>query len=263
MPLAYTWGEVYGLVCYTELMAKPFLSVIIPAYNESGRLPLTLVDIDRHLEEQDFAYEIIVVNDGSTDSTGEVVKRFQSLIKELTYINNPTNRGKGAALRIGMLAAKGTWCVSIDADNAVSIVEFTKALPYLKSGAVDIVVGSRQVRGASVKPGLPLHRTLAEYTLNWFARSMLKLPVKDTLAGFLCMSREVAHRIFSSTKCNRWSAELEAIAIGASHGLRIKEMPIFVSPKPDSHLRFGDYLQIMGEVFKMRAWIKKGRYSNS
>ncbi len=132
-------------------MAKPFLSVIIPAYNEADRLPITLIDVDKHLSQQEYDYEIIVVNDGSKDQTAEVVGKFTNLINNLRIINNPDNRGKGAVVRQGMLAAKGNWRLFMDADNSTSVIEFNKMLPYLKEG-YEVLIGSRAVRGAKLQP---------------------------------------------------------------------------------------------------------------
>src|SRR3989344_2275373 len=113
---------------------NPFLSKIIPAYNEVKRLPLALIDIDRHLSEAEYSYEIIVVNDGSNDATAETVNRFSHLIKNLRLIDNQENHGKGWAVRQGMLSAKGNWRLFMDADNSTSIDHFNDMLPYFSAG---------------------------------------------------------------------------------------------------------------------------------
>src|SRR3989344_2051287 len=110
---------------------KPYLSVIIPAYNESKRLPLTLIDIDKYLSGVDFSYEIVVVNDGSKDSTAEVVRRFSHLIKNLRLLNNTENHGKGWVVRQAMLDAKGDVRIFMDADNSTTIDQYSKMMPYL------------------------------------------------------------------------------------------------------------------------------------
>lgn len=244
----------------STITMKSFLSVIIPAYNEASRLPLTLIDVDRHLSEQDYEYEVIVVNDGSTDGTAEMVKRFASLMKHVKFINNPTNMGKAAALRIGMLAAKGEWCVAMDASNTVSIVEFTKMLPYVRSGAVDILVGSRRVQGASVRPRFSLGGSVLDFFANLFALLLLRLNVHDALSGFFVVSREAAHRIFAVTKFNGWIAEIELLALARVWRYRVKEVPVFAASKKGSHSRARDYLQMIGEMIKMRWWLSRGKY---
>ncbi len=115
-------------------MAKPFLSVIIPTRDDSRLLPLTLIDLDRHLSAQDYSYEILVVDDGSRDGAPEMLRRFAALIKHLKVLQNPDRRGLGAVVREGLAASRGTWRLLHPASNAISIVEFNKALPYLKEG---------------------------------------------------------------------------------------------------------------------------------
>src|SRR5688500_16994103 len=110
-------------------MTKPFLSVIIPAYNDAEQLPLTLIDVDRHLADAEFSYEVLVINDASTDQTREIVLRLASSAKNLKLIDNPDHRGRGATVKLGMLAAKGNWRLVFDPSNAISIVEFNKILP--------------------------------------------------------------------------------------------------------------------------------------
>src|SRR3989344_2949618 len=141
---------------------KPYLSVIIPAYNEAKRLPLTLIDIDKHLSEANFSYEIIVVDNNSKDSTVEIVKRFSHLIKNLKLIECRVP-GKGMAVKLGVLGAKGNIRIFMDADNSTSIDQFSKMLPYFsaKGGdGYDIVIGSRDVPGAKMIPPQPWYKRL-------------------------------------------------------------------------------------------------------
>ena len=109
---------------------KPYLSVIIPAYNESKRLPLTLIDIDKKLSEANYSYEIIVVNDGSKDNTAEIVRRFSHLIKNLRLIDNKENHGKGWVVRQGMLEANGKIRLFMDADNSTSVDQFNNMVVF-------------------------------------------------------------------------------------------------------------------------------------
>ena len=239
-------------------MARPFLSVIIPAYNEASRLPLTLVDVDRHLSAQEFSYEIIVINDGSTDKTGEIVKRLAPLVTNLKLIESPDNQGKGAAVRMGMLAARGNWRLGIDADNSVSVVEFSKILPYLapKDGA-DIAVASRYVKGTVMKPHLPLGRRMIEWTLNGWIRLLLRTNAKDFLIGFQCFSGEAAELLFPVSELRSWGYTAEMIALAEKTGFAVKEIPVFVSHKPGSHFLLRNYLQIFWQAIKVRLHLKK------
>lgn len=239
-------------------MAKPYLSVIIPAYNEAKRLPLTLIDVDKHLSEQEYSYEILVVNDGSTDATAEIVERFRPLIENLKILNLPANQGKGAAVRQGMLAAKGNWAVFMDADNSTSIIEFNKMMPYLDEG-YEIIIGSRAVRGAKLGPPPLIHKKLAGKLGNLFIQLILLRGIWDTQCGFKCFSEEAAKRIFSLSKINGWGFDVEILALARALGYKIKEMPVFWGRDLRSHVKLTSYFQVLADIIKIkwRLWRKK------
>jgi glycosyltransferase involved in cell wall biosynthesis len=241
-------------------MPKPFLSVIIPAYNEAKRLPLTLIDVDKHLDEQEYSYEILVINDGSTDETAEIVSRFMPLINNLRLIDNTENKGKGAVVRQGMLEAKGLWRLFMDADNSTSVVEFNKMISYFKSG-YDVVIGSRDVRGARMLPAQPIHKRLFGRLGNLIIQLFLTRGIWDTQCGFKCFSEDAAQRIFSLTKIDRWGFDAEALALAKALGYKTKEIPIFWVNDIRSHVRFSDYLQVLFETVKVRWWLWRDIYN--
>ncbi len=241
-------------------MARPFLSVIIPAYNEAKRLPLTLIDVDKHLQEQEYSYEILVINDGSTDETAEIVNRFAPLLINLKLIDNKENKGKGAAVKQGMLAAKGTWRLFMDADNSTSIVEFNKMIPYFKDG-YEVVIGSRHVKGSRMSPPQPLYKRTLGNMGNLFIQALLLPGIWDTQCGFKCFSDEAAERIFTLTKIDRWGFDAESLALAEKLGYKIKEMPVFWVNDPRSHVRLSTYLQVLWETVKIRWWLWRGAYN--
>jgi dolichyl-phosphate beta-glucosyltransferase len=241
-------------------MAKPFLSVIIPAYNEAKRLPLTLIDVDKHLSEQEYSYEILVVNDGSTDATAEIVERFKPLIENLKILNLATNRGKGAAVRQGMLAAKGNWAVFMDADNSTSIIEFNKMMPYFDEG-YEVVIGSRAVRGAKLNPAQPIHKQIAGKLGNLFIQLLLLRGIRDTQCGFKCFSEEAAKRIFSLGKIDRWGCDVESLALARALGYKIKEMPVYWVNDRRSHVNILSYFQVLIETVKIKWWLWRKAYN--
>src|SRR3989338_10362489 len=240
-------------------MAKPFLSVIIPAYNEAKRLPLTLIDIDKHLQEQEYSYEILVVNDGSTDATAEIVRRFSALMDNLKVVDNPENHGKGWVVRQGMLAAKGTWRLFMDADNSTSIVEFNKMIPYFKEG-YEVVIGSRDVKGARMLPPQIFYKRWLGDIGNLIIQALLVPGIWDTQCGFKCFSDEAAEKIFRKTKIDRWGFDAEALALAKASGYVIKEMPIFWVNDIRTHVSFLTYLQVLWETAKIRWWLWRGAY---
>lgn len=229
---------------------KPFLSVIIPAYNEASRLPLTLIDIDKHLSRQDFSFEVLVVNDGSQDNTAEVVKKLEPLLRNLKLIDNPQNRGKGYAVRQGMLAAKGSWRLFMDADNSTSIAEFLKMTPYFKEG-YDVVIGSRAVRGSKLQPSQPFFRQLLGKIGNLFIQLMILRGIWDTQCGFKCFSEEAAEKVFSRAKMDSWSFDIETLALARKLGYRIKEMPVTWSDNPSTNVKPGAYFEVLRDTIKI------------
>ncbi len=253
-------GFSFFAIIKLYFMARPFLSVIIPAYNEAKRLPLTLIDIDKHLQDQEYSYEILVVNDGSTDKTGEIVQRFVPLIENLKLVDNKENKGKGAAVRQGMLLAKGTWRLFMDADNSTSVVEFNKMIPYFKEG-YEIVIGSRHVKGAKKSPPQPFYKTMLGNIGNLVIQTLLVPGVWDTQCGFKCFSDEAAQKVFAIAKIDRWGFDAEALVLAKRFGYAIKEMPIFWVNDTRTHVRLSSYLQVLLETAKVRWWLWRGMYT--
>ena len=240
-------------------MPKPFLSVIIPAYNEAKRLPLTLIDIDKHLDEQEYSYEIVVVNDGSTDHTAEIVRRFLPLINNLRLVDNEENKGKGSVIRQGMLEAKGLWRLFMDADNSTSIVEFNKMIPYFKSG-YEVVIGSRAVRGSRKVPSQPFYKDISGKVGNLIIQLLLLPGIWDSQCGFKCFSEDSAKIIFSLIKIDRWGFDAESLALAKALGYKIKELPVFWVNDLRTRVKFKDYLQVLFETVKVRWWLWRDAY---
>lgn len=229
---------------------KPFLSVIIPTYNEAKRLPLTLIDVDRHLSAVSYNYEIIVADDGSKDATIDIVKRLHHLIKNLRIIENEKNHGKGWVVRQGMLEAKGQWRLFMDADNATTVDQFQKMIPYLSE--YQIVIGSRDVKGAKLMPPQPFYKRLLGNVGNLVIQILLLPGLWDTQCGFKCFSEEAAEKIFRLVKTNRWAFDVEALVLGKKFGYKIKEIPVVWVNDIHSKVKSSAYFQFLWEVLKIR-----------
>ena len=242
-------------------MAKPYLSVIIPAYNEAKTLSLTLVDIDRRLSKMEFpsassgqdAYEIILVNNHSTDATPEIAQRFSHLIKNFRLISCDVP-GKGAAVRVGMLEAKGEIRLFTDADNATTIDQFSKMIPYFKEG-YGVVVGSRDIPGAKLVPAQPWHKRLAGNLGNLIIQTLLLPGMWDTQCGFKAFTAEAAEKIFPLIKIERWGFDVEILALAKRFGYKIKEIPVIWVNNPNSRVKLAAYFQVLMEVFKIKWWM--------
>lgn len=227
-------------------MTKPFLSIIIPAYNEEKRLPLTLIDIDRCLSQKDYSYEIIVLNDGSIDSTAEIVRRFESIIKNLRLIDNQENRGQGSVVRQGMLSAKGNWRLVLGAHNAVSIDEFDKVIPHRDFS--DIVIGSRGRRILGNVGDLILHKLI------------LKNPW-DINCNFKCFSEDAANRIFRLARVNRSAFNVEVLALANLLDFKIKEIPVRWVSNRRFRMDLKSFFSTIFDLAKIWWWLKRGKYS--
>lgn len=238
---------------------KPYLSVIIPAFNEAERLPLTLVAIDRYLRTVEYPYEILVVNDGSTDNTVEVVKKMTPVIKGLKLVDNQMNYGKGAVVRQGMLVANGEIRLFTDADNATSIDQFEKMRPYFTEG-YHVVIGSRAVKGAELNPPQPFYRQLLGKGSNLIIQ-LTNLPgIWDTQCGFKAFTAEAALAIFSRARISGWGFDIEILSLARELGYRIKEIPVRWVNDPRSHVKFSGYLKTFIENAKIRWWRWRGSY---
>lgn len=242
---------------------KPYLSVIIPAYNEAKRLPLTLIDVDRHLRDADYPYEIIVVNNGSTDATPEVVERFSHLIKNLKLINCNV-AGKGAAVKRGMLGAKGSIRLFTDADNSTSIDQFSKMIPYFSAKGregYNVVFGSRDIKGAKMVPPQSWFKRQAGNFGNLIIQLLLLPGIWDTQCGFKAFTEEAAKKIFPLIKIERWGFDVEVLALAKALGYKIKEIPVIWVNDPFSRVKATTYIQVLLEVFKIKWWIIIDKYN--
>ena len=233
---------------------KIYLSVIIPAYNEANRLSQTLYLLNDYLTKKDYLYEIIVVNDGSTDNTSTVVRNLSKKIFNLKLIDNRKNKGKGAAVRQGILSAKGEYRLFMDADDSTSIEYFTKMVPYFKS-SYDVVIASRGVKGAILDPRQSLIRELLGKLGNIIIQIVLLPGITDTQCGFKCFSSGAAKQIFRFQRVNGWGFDIEVLSLAKKLGFNIKEIPVVWKNAKGSKVKWSSYLSVLLEVFKIRVWL--------
>jgi len=213
---------------------SPFLSIIIPAYNEENRLPNSLEQVFRFLEKQSFRSEVVVVENGSTDKTFEVAQSFANRYKNLRVIHNE-QRGKGGAVLRGVREAHGEYVFICDADLSMPIQEISKFLPPGLTD-FDIAIGSREAPGA-VRYNEPYYRHLTGRVFNTLIRLMVLPDLQDTQCGFKCMRAVVARDIFRFQRLTGWAFDVELLYIARRHGYRILEIPINWYFNADSKVR--------------------------
>jgi glycosyltransferase involved in cell wall biosynthesis len=238
-------------------MAQPYLSIIIPAYNEAERISATLIDMDKRLSNVDYTYEILVVSDGSKDGTVSVVKNMTKMIKNLKLIDLKENVGKGGAVKQGMLVASGRVRLFMDADNSTSIEQFDQMIPLFKEG-YGVVIGSRATKGARLDPPEPLYRQIIGKTLNLFIQILLLPGIWDTQCGFKAYTDEAAEKIFMRSSIPGWGFDVETLVLANRLGYRIKEVPVHWVNDTRSHVKFSGGLQFLAETctIRWRLWMK-------
>jgi dolichyl-phosphate beta-glucosyltransferase len=238
------------------------LSVVIPAYNEEKRLPKTLEEIDKYLRNQDYEYEILVVNDGSKDKTAEVVRNQTSVIKNLKLIDNKVNQGKGAVVRQGMLEAKGEFRLFTDADNSTSIDQIEKIWPEFEK-SFDIVIASRDIKGAILDPPQPwLRRVILGEGFKIFRKFIVGLwEIEDTQCGFKCFKRKVVEKVFPKCKINRFAFDPEILILAKKMGYKIKEIPVQWKNDPESKVKFKSIIKMAIDLFRLKWNLIRNKYN--
>lgn len=200
-----------------------YLSIIIPCYNEENRIAKTLKEISSHLKRKDFDYEIVVVNDGSSDKTSEVVNNLK--IEEIVFIDNKENRGKGFVVRQGLMSSRGEYRIFTDADNSTPIEEIDKFIPYLED--YDIIIGSRAMKESVIKNPQPFSRIFVGKVFNLMVQFITGLwGVWDTQCGFKSFNKKAVNEIIPLCVIDRWAFDPEIIKLAKIKGLKIKEVPI-------------------------------------
>ncbi len=238
----------------------PKYSIVIPAYNESARIPATLTEVVSCLRRHGWVAEVIVVNDGSTDTTAEVVRAFARTAPEVRLIENPGNRGKGYSVRSGMLAALGEVVMFTDADLSSPIDEAERLFAAIAQGA-DIAIGSRWLESSRQTHRQPLYRQFFGRCFNAVTRAVMGLRFADTQCGFKAFTRQAAQTVFQLQTIERWGFDPEILFIALKRGLRVVEVP--VSWGHDERTRMSylkDGMKMLEEIATIRWNALRGRY---
>ena len=236
---------------------NPFLSIIIPAYNEEKRLPDTLEQVFDFLKKQSFTSEVIVVENGSTDKTFEIAQGFMEQYNNLCVIQS--ERGKGAAVRRGMLEAKGIYRFMCDADLSMPVEEITKFIPPAVNN-FDITIASREAKGA-VRYNEPPYRHLGGRAINFLIQLFILPGLNDTQCGFKCFSAKVADDIFALQTLNGWSFDIEMLYVARRHKYKILEIPIHWIHHPETKVNaVRDAIRMIQDIFRIRVNALRGMY---
>jgi dolichyl-phosphate beta-glucosyltransferase len=236
----------------------PFLSLVIPAHNEESRLPKTLEQVFAFLSSQSYNAEVIVVENGSADRTLEITQGFAERHENLRVIHTD-ERGKGLAVKRGMLAARGEFRLFADADFSMPVPEINRFLPPALPD-FDIAIASRETDGA-IRYGEPFRRHLSGRIFNALIRLVVLPGLDDTQCGFKCFRAPVVEEIFPLQTMPGWSFDVELLYIARRRGYRIQEIGIPWYFNPDTKVSLvHDSLRMASDLFTIRRNGRQGLY---
>jgi dolichyl-phosphate beta-glucosyltransferase len=238
------------------------LSVVVPAYNEAERIPKTLRRLNEYLGGNSFTYEILVVLDGPSDSTRDVLKQLSGEIQHLKIIDRAINRGKGFTVREGMLKASGCVRLFTDADNSTDIGHF-ELMKRLFDQGYDLVIASRSSKDApeakQTVPQVWYKRFLGKLG-NLIVQIVAVRGLWDTQCGFKAFRAEVAEQIFTQTKVSGWGFDIEVLALARALKFKVGVIPAHWVNDERSHVGWLDYFHVLGDAIKVRYNLIAGRY---
>jgi dolichyl-phosphate beta-glucosyltransferase len=238
-------------------------SIVIPAYNEGTRLGATLEKVLAYLRQQGWNAEVIVVNDGSRDNTADLVREFAAKNPVLRLVENPGNRGKGYAVRNGMLNARGEIVVFSDADLSSPIEEMPKLLAALAAGA-DIAIGSRWLNAELQTQRQSPLRQLFGRIFNLLNRIILGLRFKDTQCGFKAFTRKSAQTILPLQRIERWGFDPEILFLARKFGFRVEEVAVSWGHSGDTRIHpLLDGARMFHEMLRIRWYDLTGKYDGT
>jgi dolichyl-phosphate beta-glucosyltransferase len=236
------------------------ISIIIAAFNEEKRIIASLLKIKEYVHKQNIPYEIIVVDDGSTDSTYAVVTDLIKDIQHLKVIHYSPNKGKGHALRTGVLASRGEIILLSDADLSTPIEELSKLLLLIYNHNYDIAIGSRALALSEIVKKQPWWRQSMGKFFNKLVKVLVIEDFKDTQCGFKVFRGDIARSLFKEAQIDRFAYDVEILAIGKKKGYKIVEAPVRWINSPESKVNpVTDSLQMFGDLLRIRLTIGKAK----
>ncbi|MFN0279775.1 MAG: dolichyl-phosphate beta-glucosyltransferase [Pyrinomonadaceae bacterium] len=242
---------------------KPEVSIVIPAYNESERLGQPLKTVLDHISSSGVNAELIVVDDGSSDDTTSVAKRVFSAMPsiESNVIRYEKNRGKGFAVKTGLLAAKADVALFSDADLSTPIGEMSKLVDPILSGEYDVTFGSRALDRSLIGTHQPWRREQGGRVMNFIIRTMSGLPFADTQCGFKAFNLVKFRPLLNVMKIDRFGFDVEFLFVANYNKLRLKEIPVRWNDVEGSKVSvFRDTRRMISELNQIRSNAKSGKY---
>lgn len=233
------------------------VSLVVPAYNEEGRIRPSIARIAEHVRGRPESWEVIVVDDGSSDGTAEAVREAAAANGlSVRVIELPANRGKGAAVRAGVLAARGDWILISDADLSTPLGEWEK----LRDAGARVAIGSRALDESLIRRKQPWYRRTMGKTFNGFVRLLSVRGIRDTQCGFKWIEGDLARELFSRTRIDRFAYDVEILSMARGLGVEIAEVPVVWVNSPQSKVAVvRDSLRMLRDLVRIRVAAKRAR----
>lgn len=244
---------------------KKLISIIIPAFNEEALLSSTVSKHIKYLDTTGHSFEIIIVNDGSSDKTEKIANDLKKKRAEIQLINHKKNQGKARAVKNGMLTARGQVCLFIDADNATSIDHLDLAWEKLENGA-QIVIGSRNPldsQGAKQTKKQALHKRLLGKSGNFVIRKFTGQKIHDTQCGFKVFTSQAVQSLFPRQQSIGWLFDVELLLLARQFGFSVETVPVKWQCGPKSRVKISDYAKSLLELMRIRRLIKNSKFPKS
>lgn len=236
-----------------------YLSIIVPAYKEEKRIFKIIDAIEKYEKEHDFAIETIIVVDGSPDKTSEIANEYSKKLSDARVIDRKENKGKGFTVKEGMLEARGKFLLFTDADNSTPVYQVDKLLNFVEK--YDVIIGSRYSKDGRLARPQPFYRIAGSRALNLVIQLLAARGIKDTQCGFKLFSQKAAKEIFKRQTFDRFSFDIELLAIARKLGFKTKEVGIIWYDDPHSTVNpIKDGIQMVKDSWIIRKNIFSGRY---
>jgi dolichyl-phosphate beta-glucosyltransferase len=238
---------------------RPHLSLVVPAYNEQERLPSTFQQIREHISRWKFPFELVVVVEPSEDKTLELASREAKSFSNIVVLTDSKRRGKGFAVRTGMLAARGTYIFFSDADLSTPLEELETGLDLFQSDkSIDVIVGNRQHPESQIVQRQSMMREFMGKAFNRMVRGMAGLNIRDTQCGFKGFRHRVAKEIFARQRTDGFSFDVEVLLLAKAMRFSVVERPVRWKNSPDSRVRVvQDSLRMLRDVASVRKLVEK------
>jgi len=244
----------------SSLNSKAYVSLIIPAFNEEARIVKSLDRIFSFLKTEPYSTEVIIVDDGSKDRTGDLVREHYNNHDSVRIYQQSHNSGKGAAVKQGMLLASGEYLFFSDADLSVPIETLPEFLAQLENH-FDVTIGTRRKAGAAIEVHQPLYRELLGGTYTTLSNQLLGLQVSDFTCGFKGFRREAARDLFSRQQLKNWSFDAEILYLAQLKEYRVLEVPVTWRDDRATKVRLGrDIFMSFLELLQIRFYDSQGKY---